>query len=286
MRLPEGRRIVFLDVDGTIIAHDGTIPDSAVAAIRGARAAGHLVLLATGRSPRELDPRVEEIGFDGAVLSAGAFVRVAEEWVIEHTMPLPMVRRMVETFELLGLDYALQARDGVHPSAGRREDVRQLLSLTDERLGEDAERAPRARIAKAVFLGTAQDAFERVHAVLAPEGFTVITGTMPSLGTGGGEVSPGGVSKGASILELLEREGIDPSRAIGIGDNNNDLEMLAVCGVGIAMGNATAPALAAADEVTGAVHEDGLAEAFARHGLLDPHGPVVRPRARRDPAAT
>ncbi|MCW1806593.1 HAD family hydrolase [Brachybacterium squillarum] len=279
MRLPEGRRIVFLDIDGTIIAHDGTIPDSAAAAIREARAAGHLVLLATGRSPREVDPRLEEIGFDGAVLSAGAFVRIDDAWIIEHPMPAPMVRRMVEGFDALGLDYALQARDGVHPSAGRREDVREVLGIGEAQLGEAAEGAAHAHVAKAVFLGREPDAFARVHALLAPEGFTVITGTMPSLGTGGGEVSPGDVSKGASILELLEREGIDPSRAIGIGDNNNDLEMLAACGVGIAMGNATAEALAAADEITGAVHEDGLAEAFARHGL------IARPRARRDPAA-
>ena len=268
MSLPADRRIVFLDVDGTIIAHDGTIPDSAVAAIREARAAGHRVLLATGRSPRELDPRLERIGFDGAVLSAGAFVHLGGAWVAERPMPVPMVRRMVEVFELLGLDYALQARDGVHPSDGSEEDVAQLLALTDDRLGTTAPRAPLDRVAKAVFLGSSPDAYDRVRRALDGEGFTVITGTMPSIGTGGGEVSQTGVSKGAAILALLAREGIDPSRAIGIGDNNNDLEMLEVCGVGIAMGNATAPALAAADEVTGTVLEDGLAAAFARHGLV------------------
>ena len=113
------------------------------------------------------------------------------------------------------------------------------------------------------------DAFERVHEALTPEGFSVITGTITHLGTGGGEVSLAGVNKGSAIQGLLDQLGLDVADSIGIGDNNNDLEMLRVCGLGIAMGEATPEARAAADELTGTVHQGGIAQAFARHGLLD-----------------
>ncbi|MGO2536989.1 MAG: HAD hydrolase family protein, partial [Brachybacterium tyrofermentans] len=161
MILHPGRRIVFLDVDGTIIAHDGALPASTITAIRTARAAGHRVLLATGRSPSELDPRLAEIGFDGAVLGAGAFVRLGEEWVAQHTMPVEKVRRMIEVFGQLDLDYVLQARDGVYPVASRREEMRRMLGIEDRPglgPGEEldieqvAEKAPLDAIAKAIFL--------------------------------------------------------------------------------------------------------------------------------------
>ena len=43
------RKIIFLDVDGTIIDYDNHIPESAVIAIRRAREMGHLVYVCTGR---------------------------------------------------------------------------------------------------------------------------------------------------------------------------------------------------------------------------------------------
>lgn len=269
-------RIVFLDVDGTIIDHDGTIPASAIEAIGAARANGHLVLLSTGRSSQEVDPRLERIGLDGAVLAAGAFVRFHNQWVLERTMPEGHTRRMIGVFDELGIEYTLQARDAVYPTAGRHEYLRRLLEIdnrADLRASVDdqvvlAESAPLDRIAKAVFFGDRLDAYDLVRSALAADGFSVITGTIPHLGTGGGEVALAGVTKGSAILALLERLGIPAIASIGIGDNSNDIEMLQVTGVGIAMGNGTPEAKAAADEETGTVGEGGVAQAFARHGLI------------------
>jgi hydroxymethylpyrimidine pyrophosphatase-like HAD family hydrolase len=46
---------------------------------------------------------------------------------------------------------------------------------------------------------------------------------------------------------------------IAFGDSANDLEMLTYAGTGVAMGNASAAAKAAADRVTGTNNEDGVA---------------------------
>ena len=70
------RRAVFLDVDGTLVDYSGRIPASARHAVRAARANGHLVFLCTGRSRSELWPAVTDIGFDGLVGGAGAYVEV------------------------------------------------------------------------------------------------------------------------------------------------------------------------------------------------------------------
>lgn len=43
-------KIIFLDVDGTLVDYEGRIPQSAVDAIRQARGNGHRVYICTGRS--------------------------------------------------------------------------------------------------------------------------------------------------------------------------------------------------------------------------------------------
>nr|WP_241977605.1 HAD family hydrolase [Cryobacterium sp. TMS1-13-1] len=76
------------------------------------------------------------------------------------------------------------------------------------------------------------------------------------------------MNKGSTILQLLEHLGIQAESAIGIGDSTNDIEMLQVCGVGIARGNATDDVKLHADEVATAVLGDGVWNAFRRHGLI------------------
>jgi hydroxymethylpyrimidine pyrophosphatase-like HAD family hydrolase len=125
----------------------------------------------------------------------------------------------------------------------------------------------REGIAKSVFLGSDHTAFEHVAEGLAGE-FHVITGTIPHLGGGSGEVTLTGVNKGSTILQLLDVLGLDAASAIGIGDSSNDIEMLQVCGVGIAMGNATDQIKAHADYVTTSVLDDGVWNAFRAQGLV------------------
>lgn len=57
-------------------------------------------------------------------------------------------------------------------------------------------------------------------------------------------------------------------RAIGVGDNWNDAEMFDVCGTSVAMGNATLGVQALADQVTTAIDDDGLHNAFVANGLI------------------
>lgn len=88
----------------------------------------------------------------------------------------------------------------------------------------------------------------------------VPAGTQVS--TSGGtfvELTPEGGAKGPGLARLCAKLGIDASEVVAFGDNNNDLSMLEWAGRGIAMANATADALAVADEVTTSNTEFGVA---------------------------
>ena len=73
------------------------------------------------------------------------------------------------------------------------------------------------------------------------------------------DMAPAGVDKGSGVRRALAALGVDPTDAIGFGDAMNDLAMFAVVGHRVAVANAAVEVLAAADEVTGAVADDGVA---------------------------
>lgn len=271
-------RIAFLDVDGTIIDENRRIAPSTIDAIQTARLNGHLVYLCTGRATVEIFPFLREIGFDGTISAGGGFAAVGDRLVISRTMPADSLARMVDFYDSSGYDYYLQAYDALYPNVGAREEFaareqREELALA----GSGAPRAPRrftdeephpaAGIGKSVFMAADIAAFDRVHDALNDE-FHVITGTIPHLGRGSGEVTLKGVNKGTTITQLLDVLGLDASSALGIGDNSNDVEMLQLCGVGVAMGNATDEIKSHADQVTTSVLDDGIWNAFRRNNLI------------------
>ncbi len=73
------------------------------------------------------------------------------------------------------------------------------------------------------------------------------------------EITGDGVDKSFGLNRLCERWSINPTDVVAFGDNHNDAAMLSWAGLGVAMGNATSDAVAAADAVTGTNADDAVA---------------------------
>ena len=73
------------------------------------------------------------------------------------------------------------------------------------------------------------------------------------------DIVPWGVSKAATVIELTRKLGFDQSEVLAIGDDYNDIDLLAWAGRGVAMGRSPEPVLAVADDVTEDVEHDGAA---------------------------
>ena len=79
------------------------------------------------------------------------------------------------------------------------------------------------------------------------------------------EVVPAGTGKDTAMRALCEALGLTSAEVIALGDHDIDAPLLRAAGLGIAMGNASAEARAAADEVTASCDEDGAAHAIYRY---------------------
>ncbi|WP_415079023.1 Cof-type HAD-IIB family hydrolase [Microbacterium sp.] len=276
------RRVVFLDVDGTITAHGGRISPRTPDAVRAARANGHLVLLCTGRAAGDIPPDVAAIGFDGAITDSGVLVTVGDDVVLDRPLPRERARFMIETMDSLGVHYVLQADGEVYANEGMNDLLQEHERAIRERTGavrpEDslsglvdqtfppAAEADLDRVAKAVFVCDEEEGFDELRQSLG-DGFHLVRGSIPLPGGSNGEANEAGVTKGSAIERLLPVLGMDAADAVAVGDSWNDVEMFQVCGVSVAMGNAHPELKELADVVTTDVLDDGIWNAFVRLGL-------------------
>ena len=73
----------------------------------------------------------------------------------------------------------------------------------------------------------------------------------------------------------MERLGVDPAHVMAMGDGENDIEMLQLAGLGVAMGNAGPKLKAVADVVVATNDQDGVAEAIQKFVLQPRTAPVA-----------
>lgn len=90
-----------------------------------------------------------------------------------------------------------------------------------------------------------------------------LNGTDPEFG----EIGQIGIHKGIAVQLLSEHLGVSVDDFIAFGDARSDIELLTICGTGVAMGNSPAELKEVADLVTDHVDADGLAKAFRALGL-------------------
>ena len=87
------------------------------------------------------------------------------------------------------------------------------------------------------------------------------------------EFTRAGVDKGIGLMRLSEALGVDPAQTMAVGDTENDIAIVKAAALGVAMGNATADVIAAADVITDTNEADGVAKAIRRYALRQKTAP-------------
>ena len=258
--------LVALDVDGTIVHHDGYLAPRVREAVQALAALPHVtVMIATGRSVLSTLPVMDELGLttagrpavcsNGAVtISAAPDVEEGYELVDIVTFdPAPAIA-LVHTH----LPSALVAVEeiGVGFKVSTPFPPGELWG--EERVVpvEELSARPATRVTFREPTLSSTD-FTALVERMGLHGVSYAVGYSAWL-----DLAPEGVSK-ASALELVRRRlGVQPHRTVAVGDQRNDLEMLHWAAVGYAMGQAPDEVIRVADRTTGAVEEDGLADAL------------------------
>lgn len=273
------RFLIAVDVDGTLLdsEFEDTLRPREVAAVRAARAAGHVVALCTGRNSRSVagllgrcDPALADLPL---VLLNGAVVVGGEprRRLAHRTLERATLRRLVALFRehgALPMIYDTDDRGGIlHHETGRANSV--LASYLDRRRAtvgaiNVVDDLDAALPDEALEVGTIDreelvlPLTAAIERELGPVVRVVNTESLLSRERyRWAEVYHRDCGKGAGAVLLANAYGIPRRRILALGDNYNDLDLFAVAGHSVAMGNAPAPVRAAADHVAPAVQEGG-----------------------------
>lgn len=279
------RKIIFLDVDGTLVDYHNRIPESAIRAIRQARENGHLVYVCTGRSRAEMQPELWEIGLDGMIGGNGSYVEHQGQVIMHQLLSEEDSRAIVDWLHERGLEFYLESNNGLFASENFRERARETLRIYSMNKGKTAEEVATQEVEDVmhgmIFDGQLyRNDLNKVSFVLdsyqdhldSKQAFPqLVANTWGGRGESAlfGDLGVKDIDKAHAISVLLDHLGASQADTIAFGDAKIDISMLDYCAVGVAMGNGGAEILAMADMITDDVEEDGLYNAFERLGLLD-----------------
>jgi Cof subfamily protein (haloacid dehalogenase superfamily) len=273
-------RLVAADLDGTLLTPHGTISERTAAAVRRLEREGVALCLATSRRWASTVPLATSLAMRGPlILYDGAIVRDYPSGEVLSCDPLPteMAQAAAELLAAHGLRPIVQyshygAAGGELLLAGPAPDgpdasAPYLANFAAQvRVAPVEELAERDDALRVVAFGSA-NRLRRVARELAqlPCGRQLIkTGTY---GTAELTCFAATASKGAALATLAARLGVSLDETFAIGDGINDISMLRVAGVSVAMRNAPQVVRRAAQHVTQGNAEEGFAAALEAHVL-------------------
>lgn len=279
------KKIVFLDVDGTLINYDAVMPESAGKAVDKARANGHKVYICTGCSKAEIEQR-NLCDLDGMIGGNGAYVEDNGEVVMHQGLSYEDCKHIVDWCNERHLGFYLESNSGMYcndymieqgplvmmkyamgkgaPEEAAKKAGEGFVGGFIHVQGEDQYRSDVNKIS--FILSKYED-----HLDSKVEFPNLVANTWGGKGELAlfGDLGPTGITKKHAIEVLLNHLGADQKDTISFGDAKIDLSMFELCAYNVAMGNGGPEIKEAADYITDDVDENGLYNAFKHLGLID-----------------
>lgn len=266
-------RLIALDLDGTLTNDAKKITPHTLAALMKVQRQGVRLILASGRPPYGMSPlchllEMEKYGglmlaYNGGHIEDCATGEVLVEIKLDETL-LPELHQCQEESGMTLMTYYKDHIYTEHPDdqyvmQSSRNNNMQVVGV------EDFVRDTPKPINKCLMVGPPelvpeweqrlQERFKgRMHILRSTPYFI--------------ELLPLGIDKGTALQQLMPQLGMTTDNLLAFGDSYNDIAMLQIAGIGVAMSNAEEKVKAAADYVTVSNNDDGVAIAMRKLGVL------------------
>ena len=251
MRISNYRCLLF-DLDGTLLRSDKTMSARTRRALDTCRDRGLLIGICTNRGESRARGCLESIRPDVVIASGGALVRCKGEIVLQAELSPE------ETVHVLGVIRQVCGPDPeitMDTMAAHYQNFKYDPTVTDESWSDsvycdfDHYKGPALKISTEI----------------TDETFRALTAALPACDclrhseVDWCKITKKNVTKEAALKAVCRALGLGQEEIVAFGDDTPDIEILRLCGLGVAMGNAIPVVKAAADEVIGTNDEDGIA---------------------------
>lgn len=274
------KKLVFFDVDGTLVTRNNHIPDSTIQAIKQLKENGIIPVIATGRAPVLIREIAKELQINSYIAMNGQYIVYEGEVIYENPIEEELVDAVIEV--------ATERRDGILLSTADELVANSMLSLVNrgswytflkgliglipERIQLSLWRRMMKKVPKKEdYAGkdiymmniNADQEEELAYKKIFDEQLTFTRANEMSM-----DIINKGVSKAKGAEKMLSILEVNRENTYAFGDGLNDLELIQFVNTGVAMANGFDEVKATADFVTASVFDDGISKGLQKLELI------------------
>ena len=284
-------KLIALDMDGTVLTTDKRVTEATLKAIEDARAEGHVVMICSGRAHDDLIPYLKEKKFPNLPVSGsnGAATCIDGKMIHQVSMAKGIAIQVFDWLDVNQYPFKIYTSKGVFAKSDYLEIVKYEILATAPKLDEYRMTVKGAvaheqnypaipigsfgklvadeglEIFKFFVLTLRSEKKQAFKQFLSSISDIMVTSSYPE----NIEVMDKNGHKGTGLMQVANYYNIPVENTVAIGDNFNDVGMLEVAGLSIAMGNAEKEVKELCDVVTLTNDEDGVAHAIQTYVLKD-----------------
>lgn len=258
-------KALFFDIDGTLVSFKThMVPDSTIQALTAAKSKGIEIYISTGR-PYTLINNIKAIEhlIDGYITANGAYCFIGNDVISCSPIPFEEVDFIIKKSEAMNFacmvvgekDYSM-----IHPNQKAELLFKEMLNVSD--IGTNT---PISKVLKQPIL--------QLTPFITEEQEMRLKSSLQHIESSRwcaefADFTAKGVNKAKGLQEIAHHKHFGLSETMAFGDGGNDLAILQVAGIGVAMGNANPMVKEASDYTTTSVDENGVYHALKHWNVI------------------
>jgi len=262
-------KMVFLDIDGTILPPNHVIATSTKEAVKALQEKGILVSIATGRPLLDTVHVAKELGIENYITFNGGLATLKGTELFNLPYSDKKKNFIYSNVEFWGHELVISDKDGSYIVSSQNERMTDYLSGLELALEvEGGLKGREQQVKEKSILGSTIILNERREKDIYESNFNIQL-VESNVGTQlAYDITSTDIHKASAIQRVIDHLGIKPEEVVAFGDGMNDKEMLSFVGQGVAMGNANPLLHQHANFVTSSVEEDGIWKGLKTLGLI------------------
>lgn len=253
--------LIIFDIDETLYNHKkNQIPESTICALYQLKKVGHTLAIATGRSPFDIHENIRSLPFDFFIAHNGQYIFQEDQVLYQKALDPILIKALAD----------LATEDGV--PVGFLSATRSTLSMANEQLSHAFSTYHLTTPDIETDTSSLEPIFQMWIFTEEYEKYAQTFGSQVRFipwRKYGADVIPSDGSKAMGLKKAREVLTDLPKKVIFFGDGMNDIELIEMADIGVAMGNGADEVRKRADFVTLSIDDDGIHYACEHLGLFE-----------------